>query len=367
MFGLPLLHFHQTESCGRDFQHGRGGGCAPSSSNFFHSSFSNRPMCQVCHKMGHTALDCHHRFNHSYQSSPPQSFSANNTTYSPSPSNPNCWFPNTAAINHFTADFSNLSLGSSPYQGTDQVCIGDGSSLPIQHSCNGILPTPHGNFLLRHLLHVPSISHNLLSVHQFCLDNNVFFEFNSSDFFVKDLRTQAVLLYGPVKEGLYVLPDDAQAVSNPSKQALIGERTSSQIWHSWLGHPSPRIIAFTIRQFQLLVTTKDTVSPCSACLHAKSHALPHPSSSTRSTQPFQLLFLDILGPTPMLSSSDFRFYLSIVDDFSKYIWFFPLRVKSDVIPIFLTFIKYVLNTFSSKIIEIQTDCGGKFRPFPKIL
>ncbi|KAA8515355.1 hypothetical protein F0562_018415 [Nyssa sinensis] len=152
---------------------------------------------------------------------------ANTTTYAPSSSNPNCWFPDTAATNHFTSNFSTLNLDSHPYQGTDQVCIGDGSSLPIQHSGTGILPTPSGNYLLRHLFYVPAISRNLLSVRQFCCDNNVYFQFNSTGFVVNDMRTQTVFLRGLVKDGLYVLPTDAHAVASIPKQAHIGERTSS--------------------------------------------------------------------------------------------------------------------------------------------
>lgn len=190
---------------GRGFRRGQGGDCAPSSSpssNFFTASSTNRPMCQVCQKMGHTTLNCFHRFNQTYQSPPPQSLSTNFTTYPHFPDSSHSWFPNTVATNHFTVDFSNLNLDSHPYHGIDQISIGDGSSISIRHSSTRILPTPSGNFLLCHLFHVSSISCNLLYVHQFCLDNSVSFEFNSSGFLVKDLRTQKVLLRGPVKDGL---------------------------------------------------------------------------------------------------------------------------------------------------------------------
>ncbi|XP_042973079.1 secreted RxLR effector protein 161-like [Carya illinoinensis] len=42
--------------------------------------------------------------------------------------------------------------------GTDQVSIGDGSSLPIQHTETAQLHTANDNFLLRKLLHVPLIT-----------------------------------------------------------------------------------------------------------------------------------------------------------------------------------------------------------------
>lgn len=61
------------------------------------------------------------------------------------------------------------------------------------------------------------------------------------------------------------------------------------------------------------------------------------------------------------------FIFFIVDDFTKYIWYFPLRTKSEVSTIFLAFIRFVQNTFSKNIIAVQTDWGGEFRPFSSLL
>lgn len=75
-----------------------------------------------------------------------------------------------ATSNHFTNDLNNLSTYQ-PYHGPDQVTVGDGSTLPIQHTSNGILSTPTMPFTLNKLLHVPSIASNLLYVHQFIAEN----------------------------------------------------------------------------------------------------------------------------------------------------------------------------------------------------
>jgi len=54
----------------------------------------------------------------------------------------------------------------------------------------------------------------LLSIHQFCNENSVFFEFHSSVFYLKDLITKEVLLSGQSKDGLYVL-SESSATSLP--------------------------------------------------------------------------------------------------------------------------------------------------------
>jgi hypothetical protein len=57
-----------------------------------------------------------------------------------------------------------------------------------------------------------------------------------------------------------------------------------------------------------------------------------------------------------------RFYLSIVDDFSKYTWLYPLRLKSDVCATFLRFKQLVETYCDTKIMSVQSDNGDEFRP-----
>ncbi|KAF5472556.1 hypothetical protein F2P56_009267 [Juglans regia] len=212
-----------------------------------------RPQCQVCQKVGHTALTCYHCLTTPYPSPSSAPLLANNTSLSTPSPNTTTWYSNTVAFHRFTSEFNNLNLESTPYQGPDQVFIGDGSALPIHHLGFVQIPTTAGNFLLHNLFHVPSISRNLLSVRQFCNDNKVFFEFHSDLFLVKDSRSREVLLQGHVEDGLYAFQSSAVTSSPP--RAFLGVRTSAQLWHSRLGHPSPCTTAFILRHFNLPFTS----------------------------------------------------------------------------------------------------------------
>jgi histone deacetylase 1/2 len=75
----------------------------------------------------------------------------------------------------------------------------------ISHIGHSVLCTPHTSFNLNDILHVPSASKNLLSVHRFTLDNHVFIEFHPFFFVIKDQETRRILFIGPCYGGLYPL------------------------------------------------------------------------------------------------------------------------------------------------------------------
>lgn len=90
------------------------------------------------------------------------------------------WYSDIGATHHLTSNLQNLNISSEEYSGQDQIQIGNGTGLSISHSGSTSLSLSRRQFLLKQLLHVPHICKNLLSVRQFALDNDVFFEFHSS-------------------------------------------------------------------------------------------------------------------------------------------------------------------------------------------
>ena len=44
---------------------------------------------------------------------------------------------------------------------------------------------------------------------------------------------------------------------------------------------------------------------------------------------------DVWGPAPILSNNGAQYYLCFLDDCTKFIWLFPLKLKSDVEKVFL--------------------------------
>ena len=92
-----------------------------------------------------------------------------------------------------------------PYLSNDHLHIGDGKGLSISHIRHTMLRSRKHTFTLSNVLHIPHTTKPLLSVQKFCRYNNIYFEFQASMFYVKDLTTKAALLSGQSNDGLYVL------------------------------------------------------------------------------------------------------------------------------------------------------------------
>jgi hypothetical protein len=92
---------------------GRGGTGAPNARRG--RSNDTRPVCQMCHKKGHVASDCWHRYDDSYI--PEERFgAAANYAYGVDTN----WYVNIGATDHITSQLDKLTTREK-YKGTDQI------------------------------------------------------------------------------------------------------------------------------------------------------------------------------------------------------------------------------------------------------
>jgi hypothetical protein len=99
---------------------------------------------------------------------------------------------------------------------------------------------------------------------------------------------------------------------------------------------------------------------CNACQRAKSHQLPYSKSSSSSSHPLELIYSDVWGYAPK-SVGGKQYYMSFIDDYSKFSWIYPLKFKYEVFFKFVGFQKLVEHLFDRKIISVQTDWGDEYQ------
>jgi hypothetical protein len=87
--------------------------------------------------------------------------------------------------------------------------------------------------------------------------------------------------------------------------------------------------------------------------------LPFSSSRNRAAKAFDLIHLD-LWTTPVVSVLGSKYYLVILNDFTHYLWTFPLKLKSDTFTTLSNFFAYVATQFGDTVKAIQCDNGPEF-------
>lgn len=163
---------------------------------------------------------------------------ANATTYSLASSTSE-WILDSGATHHVTTDLANLSLHS-PYEGSDDVVVGNGVGLNITHTSSLSPPFNPSSLIFSNALCVPSMNSNLLSVSQLCKTNNVIVVFTPTHFQVKDPCTGAILHQGPLQGGIYSWSSSLGVSASPLAFSVSNE--SFSLWHGRLGHPSNRVM-----------------------------------------------------------------------------------------------------------------------------
>ena len=119
-----------------------------------------------------------------------------------------------------------------------------------------------------------------------------------------------------------------------NKQVCGAIKLSSTRWHDRLGHASFSLVEKLLRKNKLPFVGEHRVETiCDSCQRAKSHQLSYPISTSVSTKPLQLIFSDVWGPAPT-SVGRHTYYVSFIDDYSKFLWIYLLKKRSDVFQVF---------------------------------
>lgn len=130
------------------------------------------------------------------------------------------------------------------------------------------------------------------------------------------------------------------------------------VWHFRLGHPSINILHDICEHFPYIKINKNYI--CDFCYMAKEAHLPFTDIIAVSAKPFDLIHMDIWGPLNTISTQGLKYFLTIVDDYSRNTWIYLLKIKSDSRPCMLKFIQHVQTQFESNIKIIRTDNGQEF-------
>ena len=268
------------------------------------------------------------------------------------------WILDSGASNHMSPNLS--SFGSFCPTSSLPVMTADGTPMPS----TGVGTIDSPNLSLSNVYHIPKLTMNLVSVGQLC-DAGYSVSFSSTFCHVQDPQSQKVIGTGRRQGGLYIMeklnvPMVAASSVDLSSFRLSSDSSSFYLWHSRLGHVSGSRLKYLASTGKLGNLHCHDISDCSGCKLAKFSALPFNRSISSTFAPFDLIHSDVWGPSPVITRGGSRYYVSFIDDYTRYCWVFLMKRRSDFFYIYNKFRAFVKTQHSTIIKCFRCDLGGEY-------
>ena len=87
------------------------------------------------------------------------------------------------------------------------------------------------------------------------------------------------------------------------------------------------------------------------------------NSESISNGIFELIHFDVWGPSPVASIGESRYFVVFINDYSRYSWIFPMKSRSEILPIYNNFAKMVKTQFSKCIKTFRSDNALKYTQY----
>ena len=281
----------------------------------------------------------------------------------------NNWIVDSGATCHMSNDEEQFSLSDfRRFDKPKQVALGDGRELEAvgRGTVYLTMNPPKGKTCqrkLRDVLYVPRLSYNLLSVSKVA-DAGKTTEFD--DVHCRITGEGGKLLAMATKVGsLYYL--DYQKISR-GQQVNAAEtkkpESKESIWHRRFGHLGVRNLQKLARDDMINNFDFDASSDltfCETCVGGKHHKSKFPKgTSNRSTEPLGLVHSDICGKINSKSLGGAEYFLTFVDDKTRYVWVYFLKYKDEAFQRFVEWKALVEKSSGHQVKVLRTDNGGEY-------
>jgi hypothetical protein len=222
------------------------------------------------------------------------------------------------------------------------------------------------SLILTEVLYIPSFNFNLISASKLIKHLCCCLIFLYNHYFIQSLNPWKTIRLGKEHNGLYYLlqtsfpsSNSADSSSRVLSTSIKDSSSPTDIWHYRLGHPSPSRISLIHDLVPSIPYDFNNV--CTIFPLAKQHRLPFPHNISVSCSPFDLIHCDIWGPFSTTSINGSNFFLTIVDDYSRFTWVHLMRHKSQTRSLLQRFFHLASTQFQLKIKCLRSDNGAEFQ------
>lgn len=307
--------------------------------------------CYTCQETGHISRNCPKNGKtaakgNSSKTGPVPMFSA---VFSTGKFDKNDWYIDSGASNHMTMNEKWLKDKIMPpvkeivVANNEKISVVASGKLQINCVCFEKINTINVNDVLC----VPELTANLLSVSQIIKNGNSVI-FNQTGCEIFD-RENSLIATAELIGNVYRL----------KKEQTYG-LLSSSIWHRRMGHMNYSDLKKLDIEGIELIKKENQNNACVVCLKGKQAKLPFNKCGNRANELLELIHSDVCGPMETLSLGGARYYVTFIDDFSRKVFVYTIKNKSEVLQTFKMFKNLVETQTDRKIKTLRTDNGGEY-------
>uniref|UniRef100_A0ACD5WKD8 Uncharacterized protein n=1 Tax=Avena sativa TaxID=4498 RepID=A0ACD5WKD8_AVESA len=269
------------------------------------------------------------------------------------------WIIDTACSFHICCNkdwfssYESVQTGDFVRVGNDNPChiVGVGSVKIRTH--DGMTRT------LSEVKHIPSMARNLISLSTMDVDG---YKYVGGHRVLKVSKGSLIHMIGDMNSAkLYVLrgstlPGIAAAVtSNDSDDC-----GKTHLWHMRLGHMSEQGMAELVKRELIDGCNLSKFEFCEHCIFGKHKRVKFNASVHTTKGILDYVHADVWGPSRKTSIGGANYMLTIIDDYSRKVWPYFLKHKSDVFDAFKKWKVMVEKQTEKKVKVLRTDNGMEF-------
>lgn len=247
-------------------------------------------------------------------------------------------------------DLIESKLDESVYMGNDNPCKVVGMGSIVLYLTNG------NRIKLQKVRYVPGLKRNLISLGEL---DEIGCTYKGGNGVMDIFKGKKLVLSSIKSNGIYFLNGQSE---HPSANAItVGTNFSeTEKWHLRLGHMSSKGLKVLHNNGQLGKFSLSDLNFCEPCVLGKQHRLSFGKGIHLSTHKLDYVHSDLWGPEKCPTHGNNRFFLSIVDDYTRRVWVYLLKTKDEAFTRFKEWKTLEENQVGKSLKGLRTDNGLEF-------
>lgn len=311
------------------------------------------PRCYICNKYGHVSKNCRNKKKE--QKSNENTDSSYVAVLSATINNDNNWYIDSGASMHMTMNRDLLYNETTPPITT--IRVANDKKLVVK-ACGNInlnVVNVRGQLdtiKVQNVLYVPELATNLLSVSQI-INSGCQVQFDKQGCKILNKANKQVATAKMMNNMYRLVTQSIPAYISASTE------NDSYLWHQRMAHLNFEDLNKQSESAGVNLENTDKVI-CISCLEGKQTRLPFPSEGSRAQAKLELIHSDVCGPMETPSLGGARYFLTFIDDFTRKVYVYLIKSKSEVFQKFQEFKVLVENQLDLKVKTLRTDNGTEY-------